>query len=841
MKLANKAYSVALILLAFAFSMSAQTTTTTTTTTTTSQTTTVDSNARPEKDNRNTAPTVGTGGPPGGPTGLFTVYDGQTLRKGEFTFSAAYSNFDRDPGDADIVEVPLSFQIGVTNHVELFFNTDAYRGIKINSPGNLSSFYLPNSQLRIGVGNTSGAAIVLAPQGPGTSQFANAAIFRPQGLQPFTQFPFIGGNAGTFGFQPPFFSGPVFGFPAGTNATLGSVRAGGNGADLFPGIGSVYGSILPGVVLQTVCTNGSATCAAGATSPSVYSLAPSYLPDAPFINRTYGESSFNTFTVGAKIRFTSLDNPIGVGVIPFYRFYADQADEFSGFNQLQRGSSAGGGGWNPFSSGRGDIGGILFADARLQTWLNVSANLGYIYNSDVKGNFGGTEDVTFLDRGDEVLAGVALDFPVNRYFQPILEARTTQYVGGRTPNAFENNPFDGLAGARIFPARWFGFSFAYRHHFNQQNRDSFDDETRTTSSVFVPGAGTIPSRTITTTISGVPPGFRTSSDPHGFIVQAFVGRRDKRQAEIINIPANVTNVTLSETEVTIPCAAGFRPREGTVCSDDLSVNVATTAVDVENDVLTYSYTVTGGRVVGQGANVSWDLSGVRPGTYTITSAVDDGCGLCGQTQTRTITVRECDCVEIEVCACPTLSVTGPSEVTAPGGTMTFTANLSGGNQEGITYSWSVSAGSIVEGQGTPSIRVQVPSDGSVTNVTATINIGGTQTACNCDTEASETAGVAPPARITTDVDEFTNLANDDVRQRLDAFFATLQSDPTAQGYIINYGTPRNVTRRETLIRNHINFRGFDASRITFVNGGDNAEGIRTRLVLVPAGAEAPTP
>jgi len=839
MKLANKAYVIALILLTFVFSVSAQTTTTTTTTTT-RQTNTVDSDARPEKDNRNTAPTVGTGGPPGGPTGLFTVYDGQTLRKGEFTFSAAYSNFDRDPGDVDIVEVPVSFQFGVTSHVELFFNTDAYRAVKVNSPRNLSSFYLPNSQLRIGVGNTSGAAIVLAPQGPGASQFANQAIFRPQGLQPFTQFPFIGGNAGTFGFTSPFFSGPVFGFPAGTNATLGSVRAGGNGADLFPGIGSVFGSILPGVVLQTVCTNGATTCAPGATSPSVFSLAPSYLPDAPFINRTFGESSFNTFTVGAKIRFTSLDNPIGIGVIPFYRFYADSADDFSGFNQLQRGSSAGSGGFNPFGSNRGDIGGVLFADARLQTWVNVSANLGYIYNASIKGDFGGTEDVTFLDRGDEVLAGVAVDFPVNRYFQPILEARTTQYVGGRTPNAFENNPFDGLAGARIFPARWFGFSFAYRYHFNSQDRDSFDEDDTFTSTVSVPGAGTVPSRVITTTTRGVPPGFRTSTDPHGFIVQAFVGRRDKRQAEIINIPANVTNVTLSEMEVTIPCAPGFRPREGTVCSDDLSVNVATTAVDAEKDVLTYNYTVSGGRVVGQGANVSWDLSGVRPGTYTITSGVDDGCGVCGQTQTRTITVKECDCVEIKVCACPTLSVTGPSEVTAPGGTMTFTANLSGGNQDGITYTWSVSAGEIVEGQGTPSIRVQVPSDG-VTNVTATVTIGGTDPECNCNKEASETAGVSTVTPERREVDDFGPLANDDVRQRLDAFFATLQSDPTAQGFIINYGTPRNVTRRETLIRNHITFRGFDASRITFVNGGDNGEGIRTRLVLVPAGADAPTP
>jgi hypothetical protein len=38
---------------------------------------------RPGNDPRNQSPSVGTGGPEGGPTGLFTIYDGDTLRKGE--------------------------------------------------------------------------------------------------------------------------------------------------------------------------------------------------------------------------------------------------------------------------------------------------------------------------------------------------------------------------------------------------------------------------------------------------------------------------------------------------------------------------------------------------------------------------------------------------------------------------------------------------------------------------------------------------------------------------------------------------------------------------------------
>src|SRR5437588_5920702 len=119
---------------------------------------------RKPDDPRNLSPSVGTGGPEGGPTGLFTIYDGETIRKGEFTFSVAYSNYDRDPGNVDITEVPLSFNIGLNDHLELFFKTTAYRGIKVNSPLNLSSFYLPNSQLFFGAGFLgSGAAIVLAP------------------------------------------------------------------------------------------------------------------------------------------------------------------------------------------------------------------------------------------------------------------------------------------------------------------------------------------------------------------------------------------------------------------------------------------------------------------------------------------------------------------------------------------------------------------------------------------------------------------------------------------------------------------------------------------------------
>ena len=821
MKLAYRVYIATLVLLACVFAASAQTTTTTTT---------VDfKNPRSADDPRNTAPTVGTGGTMGGPTGLFTVYDGQVLRRGEFTFSAAYSNYDRDPGNVDITEIPISFQVGVTDNFELFANIDAYRQVKVNSPFNLSSFYLPNSRLRINNAFQSGPRIVLAPSGPGTGAFEGLPVFVPLGSAPFSQFPFIGASAGTFGLQ---FSGPAFGFPANTNALLGPPITGGEGADLFPGIGSVFGSILPGVVFQTACANGAATCSQLATAPVSFTTAPVYLPDAPFINRSFGESSFSTLTVGGKFRFTGVNNPVGFGVVAYYRYYLDKADDFEGFNQLQRGASPGG--------GRGDIGASLFLDARVAKWANVSGNLGYHWNSSVKGDFpGGT--FTLLDRPDELLVAGGLDFPVNKFFQPIVEARVLKYVGGRTPNAFENDPVDFIAGFRVFPVRWAGFGLAYRYHYNQQDRDSFDEDDDRTATAFIlcqtTTAGCIPTRV--NNFSGAPPGFQFSQNPHGAIIQAWVGRRNPRQAAIVNIPANVTALSVSDTEITLPCPPGQRSRSGG-CTDATTVTVTTTATDAENDVLTYNYTVSGGRIVGTGASVQWDLSGLQPGSYTITAGVDDGCGLCGQTRTETVRVVECTDCETP-CVCAVIDVTSPAGITAPGDAMTFTANVTGGTAPNLTYNWTVSAGTIESGQGTPSITVRTNRDMANTTVTATVDVGGQDPACNCPRTAEGRGGVAGPP-VGEQVDEFGALPADDIRGRLDSFFNVLANNPDNQGYVIIYGTEREMNTRERLIVNHINFRNFDRNRITIVRGGVHPDGtVYTKLYRIPPGADNPTP
>lgn len=813
---------------------------------------------RGEGDPRNLSPAVGTGGSEGGPTGLFTIYDGQTLRKGEFTFSIAYSNYDRDPGNVDITDIPASFNVGINDHIELFFKTNVYRGIKANSPQHLSGFYLPNSggyfsSTLIG----TGPAIILAPSGPNVGTLRGTAVFRPPfcpgcatGIfttyynagQPFVQYPFTGGVGPGFGMGPGSI-GSLFGFPGfatalgppqGTNSTFGAAGA-------FPGVGSPVGGILPGIVLATAvlpCTALTGGCVAGGIQnpnpiivPVSFTVAPSYLPDAPFLNRLYGESSFTDFVAGAKIRLTSPRNPFGFGFIPFYRWYPDKGNDLQGFNQLQRGASPGG--------SIGDFGLVMFADARLSRRVNLSANLGYIRNSNPKQN-----GITLLDRPDEFISGVGFDFPINKHFQLISEFRSTQYVGSHTPNAMPNNPVEVLGGIKIYPRRWWGLGGWVRYHLNQQdaghfNGTDFNVPIQQITNVFVPGRGIVivPGTTRPGTAGGLPLGFRPSDDPWGFGFQFFAGHRNPRAPTVLPNQPPTATLAASSATVTLPCQPGFR--SDTCPTSVQTVQLTTTASDPDGDTLLYSYTVTGGRVTGDGANVTWDLSGVGPGTYTATVDVDDGCG-CITTSSTTVTVAACpNCVEegIKPNPCPTsVTVDCPSQPVPEGAPVTFTANVKGGpgNQ---TYNWTVSAGTISSGQGTSSITVDTTKLGGQ-SVTATVELGGLDP--NCNRTASCTASVVAPP-VSRKFDEYGNIRFNDEKARLDNFAVQLQNEPGSTGYIIGYGScdAEGMTRANRAKDYLVNTRGIDAGRIMTVDGGCLPQ-LQVQLWIQPQGAPAPT-
>ncbi|HYG79664.1 MAG TPA: hypothetical protein VD861_04715 [Pyrinomonadaceae bacterium] len=824
---------------------------------------------RPETDPRNLSPAVGTGGPVAGPTGLFTVYDGQTLRRGEFTFSIAYSNFDRDPGNVDLNEVPLSFNVGLNDHLELFFNTTAWRGIHVNNPRNLSSFYLPNSQLNFGGFLGSGAAVVLAPSGPNVGTIAGTAVFRPAFNQPFVQFPFVGGSAGTFGLTPGEI-GDLFGFP-GFNAQLGAPVAQGQGnfgaADNFPGVGSVFGSILPGVVLATQDLPPT-ILSPGITVPVTYTTQPAYLPDAPFINRLWGDSSFTSFVVGAKWRFTGPRNPLGVGIMPFYRFYPDQADDFSGFNQMQRGAGPGG--------NIGDFGLVLFVDGRLSRSVNVSANLGYVLNSNPKGNFPSGE-FTLLDRPDEFLGGIAFDFPINRYIQPVLELRSTQYVGGRTPNAFENSPVDALAGVKLYPRRWMGFGLAYRYHINQQDRSLFEgrDFTATvnqTTNVFVPGRGivVVPATTVSATTGGFPRGFIESDDANGFIGQFWIGRRNPRPEPSYDFKISLPGIS----PITLPAAPGKCEAASSDCTPspttvNLSANIDEITVQIgdappkridqdpplslqekESD-FSWKWTVTKGtedagrevivspqRPASTGPNgtpdVTLDFSGATPGvTYTVTVEATYEClrGPCVRTASQSVTVSRCPVYKLK----PEVAVS--CEVYERGSPIKFRAQVSGVDGSlARTYRWTVARGTI---QGTGDTQEITVADYCPTDeVTATVEVvvegcDPVTVSYTCKVECQET-------EVCRVFDSYEDLRFNDEKARLDNFAIQLQQEPGSQGYYVAYsgngksGRVDANSRAERALNYLATVRGINRSRVKVVTSS-REECFTVVLWLCPIG------
>jgi hypothetical protein len=337
-----------------------------------------------------------------------------------------------------------------------------------------------------------------------------------------------------------------------------------------------------------------------------------------------------------------------------------------------------------------------------------------------------------------------------------------------------------------------------------------------------------------------PAGFQESDDPHGFGFQFFAGHRNARLPTVFpNQPPTVT-LTAAQNSVTLPaeCPAGQRPAAGCTPTGT-TVALSANATDPDGDTLLYTWSTTGGRITGDGPNATLDLSGVAPGTYTVTVEVDDGCGCVAFTST-TVTVNRCNCVSRPPAPCPTVRVSCP-DTASPGQTITFTASVTGGDPNVTpTYNWTVSAGTIASGQGTSSITVDTTGLGGQT-VTATVDVGGYDRSCSTSASCSTAVTTRPQAQK---IDEYGNIRFNDEKARLDNYAISLQNDPTAQGYIICYGGRRGrageAQARCDRAKNYlVTTRGIDASRIVTVDGGYR-ESLTVELWLVPSGATPPS-
>lgn len=148
----------------------------------------------------------------------------------------------------------------------------------------------------------------------------------------------------------------------------------------------------------------------------------------------------------------------------------------------------------------------------------------------------------------------------------------------------------------------------------------------------------------------------------------------------------------------------------------VSVTVDGISEEVKNS--DYKYTVTGGQIVGEGGNVQWNLFGVKPGNYTINLEVTEK-GKVRTANQSVILVDEATCGLVE---CPIVSVSASDDFVKIGESIVFTASVSGGNLEVKGYSWTISSGVIVKGQGTSQITVKPGPESDIKSITATVEI-----------------------------------------------------------------------------------------------------------------------
>ena len=109
---------------------------------------------------------------------------------------------------------------------------------------------------------------------------------------------------------------------------------------------------------------------------------------------------------------------------------------------------------------------------------------------------------------------------------------------------------------------------------------------------------------------------------------------------VCELPHSVHDVELSQTEIVLNC-----PASDESCPNNKIIEVKTIAVDSGDGRMNYVYTISAGKIIGEGANVKWDLSDAKPGNYTITAGISQPVwGVLGQTKTKVVIVKECpDC------------------------------------------------------------------------------------------------------------------------------------------------------------------------------------------------------
>ncbi len=399
----------------------------------------------------------------------------------------------------------------------------------------------------------------------------------------------------------------------------------------------------------------SSTCAPLATGspipnsffPTVAGSGPGYVEDYPFAENNTG--GIGNLTLGLKYAFLSErhGDPVSFSVRnDFVISTRSDVDKL-----LANGTQGA-----PLSD--------MVSLALSKQWgntLTATFNFGYMFNRaprDVN------TDILFA-MPDQVRTGVGFLLFPGRRFQPMMEFSGVIFASAPdTPqdNSFgARDPVDGVWGLRMYPWKYVGIDLGYRYMLNLRDlndRSGFVIKvgvgywpvkappinhpptvscTEDKSMVFQDSGDVV---MVTCTASD------PDNDPLTWTWSSTCGKVDGTgpnvrwlsagvQVGSCTITAKVDDGRGGSASSSVSVSVQAKPhRPPTItCSADRTsvftgekVHITTNAVSPDGDPLTYTWRANGGQVVGNGAAVDFDTTGLAPGNYTVTVRVENGFG-----------------------------------------------------------------------------------------------------------------------------------------------------------------------------------------------------------------------
>jgi flagellar motor protein MotB len=731
-----------------------------------------------------------------GGTGLFNTFSTRTLCKGEFNFALFWNNFDRDPGDVDINQVPFNFTIGLTNRWELWVDWITWQQTTSRNPFLLSGYQL--SAVRV----FGDPFTILGPPVGGNN---GSTAFFPGPA------PALGGVAPLGGILPTLgFFGTPLNFPNGSSL----VSPGGANGPLAVGLG-----------------------------PAIFTDRPSFMNELPF----FGEVDFFGFDQLGRAVFGPRQSSNGSG-----DFYVGTKVNLIDPNRNWFSMALGGYVKIPISreddarhrgrtSGEYEVGPILMLGQESGGHrVRVYENIGYIHTGDIE-----KRGVKVLNLRDKLLLNAGLSVGINSHVEFVTELAGTVYVGSGTANLNPVNPVDLNIGLRFFfKDGAVSFGGAYRRFLNHGGDRDF-------SVLRLAGFGPAPPfRPFVPNFDFPSVRFEEQGDPNGFVAYLSVGRR--KECPPPPAPTCVTEASPGTVNRGERLTLTVRPNTPGYTDTNISYEYRWEVRDAQGRPVTVS-----GSGASVEVPTSQLACGTYTATTTVTasvSAVDcpSDCVTTGQTTctaTFSITEPPCPTVSCSVTATPATVLTGER--------VTLRANVSG--EGDLSYSWSTSGGTLSSTTGSEiTLDTSGVSSGTI-SVTLNVSTSRTRCNEPCPGGSCSTSVTINPIveRIVTPLTPCgpiffpVNSAriNNEHKACLDEIALRLQSDPRSSVVIDGHRDSServgiSLTRANNARDYLVNEKGVDSARITVRNfsdtcpheSGDPALNRRVEFWLIPEGA-----